>query len=87
MDFPHGDEDVDALFMFAGFVKPGKHRVIIYDPLANSGKPQWFMRDFYVEERQEEIPKFIHLNEEVKVKEKVLNSVLKDWKVDTPTIY
>ena len=45
------------------------------------------MRDFYVEERIESIPKFIKMNEEVKVKEKVLNSILKDWKQDTTGIY
>ena len=73
--------------MFAGFVKPGKHRVIMYDPQAKTGKSEWYMRDFYVDQRSEEIPKFIQLSEEVKVKEKVLNSVLKEWKLDTPTIY
>ena len=45
--------------MFAGFVKPGKHRVIMYDPKGKSGKEEWYIRDFYVDERVEEIPKFI----------------------------
>ena len=73
--------------MFAGFVKPGKHRVIMYDPLSETGQPEWYMRDFYVEERQETIPKFIKIQEEVKVKEKVLNSILKEWKQDTTGTY
>ena len=87
VDFPGVAANVDSVFMFAGFTKPGKHRVIIYDPCSETGQPEWYMRDFFVEERQEPIPKFIKMVEEVKVKEKVLNSVLKEWKKDTSGTY
>ena len=67
--------------MYAAFVKPGKHRVIIYDPLPHDEDgPCWYIRDFYVDERQEDLPRFVALYEEEKVAEVVINSVLKDWK-------
>ena len=72
--------------MFAGFVKPGKHRVIIYDPDPDCEKPNWYKRDFYVDEMQGSVPRFIKLDEEEFVKEVVLNSILKDWKTDNPNI-
>ena len=56
IDFPAPDEEVDAeyLFMWAGFVKPGKHRSYLYDPADD----KWYRRDFYVDEREEDLPNF-----------------------------
>jgi len=35
IDFPAPEEHVDPdfIFMYAGFVKPGKHRALLYDPV------------------------------------------------------
>lgn len=56
IDFPAPQDEVDpeSLFLFAAFVKPGKHRAILYDPFEDV----WYKRDFYVDEREEELPKF-----------------------------
>ena len=54
IDFPAPDEECDPnqLFMFAGFVKPGKHRSFLYDPEEDI----WYKRDFFVDEREGSLP-------------------------------
>ena len=83
IDFPNPDEsiDPDLLYMFAGLVKPGKHRAILYDPISDV----WYKRDFYVDERQEDknVPSFADYNNMIAEAGPVINSILKDWKVDT----
>lgn len=54
IDFPAPEEEIDPdfMFMFAGFVKPGKHRSFLYDP----EEDLWYKRDFFVDERDTELP-------------------------------
>lgn len=56
IDFPAPKEEVDAdyLFMWAGFVKPGKHRSLLYFP----GEDTWYRREFFVDERENDLPNF-----------------------------
>jgi hypothetical protein len=82
IDFPSPEEQVDPdyLFLFAGFVKPGKHRSLLYDPVEDI----WYKRDFYVDEREDEdLPKFMRYDDAVAEKGTQLNSILKDRKRDT----
>lgn len=61
VDFPGPEEDVDSeyLFMWAGFVKPGKHRSFLYVP----NEDAWYKRDFYVDEREnDDLPNFADYN-------------------------
>lgn len=69
--------------MFAAFVKPGKHRALLYD----SFEDVWYKRDFYVDEREEDTPKFAQYENFTADKENVLNSVFKDWKEDNAATY
>lgn len=84
IDFPSPNEDVDPeqLYMFAAFVKPGKHRSLLYDP----DEDVWYKRDFYVDEREEDLPKFAQYENITADKEQQLSSVLKDWKQDSSSI-
>ena len=81
IDFPAPNEEIDPeqLFMFTAFVKPGKHRSILYDP----EEDVWYKRDFYVDEREEDLPNFASYENLTADKETMLNSLLKDWKQDT----
>ena len=82
IDFPNPEEQIDPdyLFLFAGFVKPGKHRSLLYDPVADV----WYKRDFYVDEREDEdLPKFANYENTLAEKGTIQNSILKDWKRDT----
>ena len=85
IDFPAPTEEVDPeqLYMFAAFVKPGKHRALLYDPFEDA----WYKRDFYVDEREEDTPKFAQYENFTADKENVLNSVFKDWKEDNAATY
>ena len=85
IDFPSPTEDVDpeTLYMFTGFVKPGKHRAILYD----SFEDVWYKRDFYVDEREEDTPKFAQFENITADKDVLLNSILKDWKADNSATY
>ena len=82
IDFPSPDEEVDAefLFMWAGFVKPGKHRSFLYDPAEDT----WYRRDFFVDEREVDLPNFANYENVFEDDDSGLQSILKDWKVDTP---
>ena len=81
VDFPAPEEEIDCdyLFMWAGFVKPGKHRSLLYDPEENT----WYKRDFFIDEREGDLPAFANYENLVVEKGNELNSILKDWKVDT----
>ena len=81
IDFPAPDEEIDPhfLFMYSGFVKPGKHRALLYDPMEDV----WYKRDFFVDEREEELPKFAAYDNVTADKEQQMNSILKDWKNDS----
>ena len=56
VDFPTPEADVEAdyLLTWAGFVKPGKHRSLLYMP----GEDTWYRRDFFVDERESDLPNF-----------------------------
>ena len=85
IDFPAPQEDVDPeqLFMFAAFVKPGKHRSILYDPFEDV----WYKRDFYVDEREQDLPHFAQYENVTADKENVLLSILKEWRLDSSSTY
>ena len=85
IDFPSPEQhvDPDQLFMFAGFAKPGKHRSLLYDP----DEDVWYKRDFYIDEREMDVPMFANFEHVTAEKGAVLNSVLKDWKDDNHTTY
>ena len=84
IDFPAPDEEVDSeyLFMWAGFVKPGKHRSLLYVP----GEDTWYRRDFFIDERENDLPNFPVYDTYVVEEEKNMFSIMKEWKVDTPDI-
>ena len=56
INFPAPEEEVDPdyLFNWAGFVKPGKHRSLLYVPSEDT----WYRRDFFVDERESDLPNF-----------------------------
>lgn len=81
IDFPKPTEqiDPDLLYMFSALVKPGKHRALLYDPIEDL----WYKRDFYVDGRTDDnLPAFANYENTVADKGPILNSILKDWKVD-----
>ena len=84
IDFPSPEEEADAdyMFMWAGFVKPGKHRSLLYVP----GDDMWYKRDFFVDERETELPNFANYENLVENEEHDLQSVMKEWKVDSQDI-
>ena len=51
INFPAFDGKEEKTFVFAGFVKPGKHVLIIYDPKTK----EFFRRDIIVEMRGKDI--------------------------------
>lgn len=85
IDFPPPTEEIepDFLYMFAGLVKPGKHRSLLYDPETDI----WFKRDFFVDEREMDVPEFAQYENITADKGPVLNSILKEWKADTAATY
>lgn len=84
IDFPAPDEEVDSdyLFMWAGFVKPGKHRSLMYDPSEDT----WYRRDFFVDARETDLPNFATYENLLIAQENAMESVLSEWRVDTPEI-
>ena len=80
IDFPTPEQkiDPDSLFMYSGFVKPGKHRSLLYDP----EEDVWYKRDFYIDEREMDVPMFANYENVIAEKSSVMNSLLKDWKED-----
>jgi hypothetical protein len=52
INFPSDDSvNGDDLFVFSGFIKPGFHVIIVFDPV----KEEFFKRDILVEVRKDEI--------------------------------
>lgn len=78
IDFPAPDADVDPsqLFIFTGFVKPGKHRSLLYD----CEEDIWYKRDFYVDEREGDLPQFATYENTTAEKETHMSSIMKEWK-------
>ena len=70
IDFPAPDEDPDPnqLFIYTGFVKPGKHRSLLYEP----EEDVWYKRDFFVDEREGSLPQFASYENVVAEKDAVL---------------
>lgn len=82
IDFPGKNEDVetDFLFMWAGFVKPGKHRSLLYFPADDT----WYRRDFFVDERENDLPNFANYENIYNKQDQEECSIMKDWIFDTP---
>ena len=85
VDFPQEKErlNVNRVFMFANFVKPGKHRTFVYDPKNEA----WYKREFFVDIREKSLPEFAKLDLGTAEKPVILNSVFKEWVKDTETTY
>ena len=85
IDFPAPEEEIDPdfMFMFSGFAKPGKHRALLYDPEEDA----WYKRDFFIDDREQELPQYASYENVVADKANILNSILKDWKQDSASTY
>ena len=51
VNFPLAEDVDDKVFVFAGFVKPGKHVIVIYDPPTDN----LYFKHIIVEVRKQEI--------------------------------
>jgi hypothetical protein len=52
INYPNDDKDVDSVYVFAGFVKPGVHIIIVYDPELQ----EFFKREIVIEHLKIDLP-------------------------------
>lgn len=89
--FPHEEkvyykDELKKFFMFAGFVRPGKHRIYVRDiTTSKQDRAKWYMKELIVPAREKDLPVYKHIEEKKQeVKIKTLESIFKDWRKDTP---